>query len=109
MYDYRVRNVVITGQLNVLNTSILFIFRSAERTFPTAECTFPTAEHTFRSGEYKPFTLLLQVHNGYPLNIRITIIPKYKYPIQSLPFLGFINFYYRCSRLRNMDAERLLG
>ena len=102
MYDYRVRNVVITGQLNVLNTGILFIFRTAERTFPTAE-------YTFRSGEYKPFTLLLQIHNGYPLNIRITIIPKYKHPIQSLPFLGFINFYYRCSILRNMDAERLLG
>ena len=109
MYDYRVRNVVITGQLNVLNTAILFIFRTAECTFPTAEYTFPTAERTFRSGEHKPFTLLLQIHNGYPLNIRITIIPKYKQPIQSLPFLGFINFYYRCSILRNMDAERLLG
>ena len=51
MYDYRVRNVVITGQLNVLNTAILFIFRTAECTFPTAEHTFPTAERTFRSGE----------------------------------------------------------
>ena len=109
MYDYRVRNVVITGQLNVLNTAILFIFRTAEYTFPTAEYTFPTAERTFRSGEHKPLAPLLQIHNGYPLNIRITIIPKYKHPIQSLPFLGFINFYYRCSILRNMDAERLLG
>ena len=40
-----------------------FIFRTAERTFPTAEYTFPTAERTFRSGEHKPFTLLLQIHN----------------------------------------------
>ena len=85
MYDYRVRNVVITGQLNVLNTSILFIFRTAERTFPTAEYTFPTAERTFRSGEHKPFTLLLQIHNDYPLNIRITIIPTSQHPIQQLP------------------------
>ena len=64
MYDYRVRNVVITGQLNVLNTAILFIFRS---------------------GEHKPFTLLLQIHNDYPLNIRITIIPTSQHPIQLLP------------------------
>ena len=71
MYDYRVRNVVITGQLNVLNTSILFIFRSAER--------------TFRSGEHKPFALLLQIYNDYPLNIRITIIPTSQHPIQQLP------------------------
>ena len=85
MYDYRVRNVVITGQLNVLNTSILFIFRTAECTFPTAEYTFPTAERTFRSGEHKPFTLLLQIHNDYPLNIRITIIPTSQHPIQQLP------------------------
>ena len=85
MYDYRVCNVVITGQLNVLNTGILFIFRSAERTFPTAEYTFPTAERTFRSGEHKPFTLLLQIHNDYPLNIRITIIPTSQHPIQQLP------------------------
>ena len=85
MYDYRVRNVVITGQLNVLNTAILFIFRTAECTFPTAECTFPTAERTFRSGEHKPFTLLLQIHNDYPLNIRITIIPTSQHPIQQLP------------------------
>ena len=85
MYDYRVCNVVITGQLNVLNTSILFIFRTAERTFPTAEYTFPTAERTFRSGEHKPFTLLLQIHNDYPLNIRITIIPTSQHPIQQLP------------------------
>ena len=85
MDDYRVRNVVITGQLNVLNTAILFIFRTAECTFPTAECTFPTAERTFRSGEHKPFTLLLQIHNDYPLNIRITIIPTSQHPIQQLP------------------------
>ena len=92
MYDYRVRNVVITGQLNVLNTAILFIFRTAECTFPTAEYTFPTAERTFptaertfRSGEHKPFTLLLQIHNDYPLNIRITIIPTSQHPIQQLP------------------------
>ena len=85
MYDYRVRNVVITGQLNVLNTAILFIFRTAECTFPTAERTFPTAERTFRSGEHKPFTLLLQIHNDYPLNIRITIIPTSQHPIQQLP------------------------
>ena len=85
MYDYRVRNVVITGQLNVLNTAILFIFRTAECTFPTAEYTFPTAERTFRSGEHKPFTLLLQIHNDYPLNIRITIIPTSQRPIQQLP------------------------
>ena len=85
MYDYRVRNVVITGQLNVLNTAILFIFRTAECTFPTAEYTFPTAERTFRSGEHKPFTLLLQIHNDYPLNIRITIIPTSQHPIQLLP------------------------
>ena len=85
MYDYRVRNVVITGQLNVLNTAILFIFRTAECTFPTAKYTFPTAERTFRSGEHKPFTLLLQIHNDYPLNIRITIIPTSQHPIQQLP------------------------
>ena len=85
MYDYRVCNVVITGQLNVLNTAILFIFRTAECTFPTAEYTFPTAERTFRSGEHKPFTLLLQIHNDYPLNIRITIIPTSQHPIQQLP------------------------
>ena len=85
MDDYRVRNVVITGQLNVLNTAILFIFRTAECTFPTAEYTFPTAERTFRSGEHKPFTLLLQIHNDYPLNIRITIIPTSQHPIQQLP------------------------
>ena len=85
MYDYRVCNVVITGQLNVLNTGILFIFRTAERTFHTAEYTFPTAERTFRSGEHKPFTLLLQIHNDYPLNIRITIIPTSQHPIQQLP------------------------
>ena len=85
MYDYRVRNVVITGQLNVLNTAILFIFRTAECTFPTAEYTFPTAERTFRSGEHKPYTLLLQIHNDYPLNIRITIIPTSQHPIQQLP------------------------
>ena len=84
MYDYRVRNVVITGQLNVLNTAILFICRTAECTFPTAEYTFPTAERTFRSGEHKPFTLLLQIHNDYPLNIRITIIPTSQHPIQQL-------------------------
>ena len=85
MDDYRVRNVVITGQLNVLNTAILFIFRTAECTFPTAEYTFLTAERTFRSGEHKPFTLLLQIHNDYPLNIRITIIPTSQHPIQQLP------------------------
>ena len=85
MYDYRVCNVVITGQLNVLNTAILFIFRTADCTFPTAEYTFPTAERTFRSGEHKPFTLLLQIHNDYPLNIRITIIPTSQHPIQQLP------------------------
>ena len=85
MDDYRVRNVVITGQLNVLNTAILFIFRTAERTFPTAEYTFPTAECMFRSGEHKPFTLLLQIYNDYPLNIRITIIPTSQHPIQQLP------------------------
>ena len=54
MYDYRVRNVVITGQLNVLNTAILFIFRTAECTFPTAERTFAIAERRNRSAEYKP-------------------------------------------------------
>ena len=85
MYDYRVRNVVITGQLNVLNTAILFIFRTAECTFPTAEYTFPTAERTFRSGEHKPFALLLQICNDYPLNIRITIITTSQHPIQQLP------------------------
>ena len=85
MYDYRVCNVVITGQLNVLTTGILFIFRTAECTFSTAEYTFPTAERTFRSGEHKPLALLLQIHNGYPLNIRMTIIPTSQHPIQQLP------------------------
>ena len=65
MYDYRVRNVVITGQLNVLNTAILFIFRTAECTFPTAEYTFPIAECTFRNGEYKQDTLSLQIQDGF--------------------------------------------
>ena len=65
MYDYRVRNVVITGQLNVLNTAILFIFRTAECTFPIAEYTFPTAECTSRSGEYKQETLSLQIQDGF--------------------------------------------
>ena len=62
-----------------------FIFRTAERTFPTAEYTFPTAERTFRSGEHKPFALLLQICNDYPLNIRITIITTSQHPIQQLP------------------------
>ena len=106
---YKGSEVIKIVEWNLKGQGVYFIFPTAERTFPTAEYTYPTAERMFRNGEYKPFTLLLQIHNGCQLNIRITIIPKYKHPIQSLPFLGFINFYYRCSRLRNMDAERLLG